>query len=169
MKKEKEINNRTLTYMYDVDETYTYNINHGTDYPYNSLPTGIKGRKYKKTRFINWEPLQEDIIIRHFGSQFHVNFEAVFPNDIIDPSMQLFQMRSKRLDIQNFICEQINFFTALYDDDNDLITSMLIAKYVTDSQTYTIETFDEYYKQLCDILFPKRTFDKIKKMGLVYH
>lgn len=164
VKKEKETNNRTLTYTYNVDEQYTYNINHGTEYPYNGLPMGLKGRKYKKTRFINWQPQPEDIIIRHFGSQFHVNFEAIFPNDIIDPSIQLFQMRSKRLEIQNYICEQINFFTALYDDDNDLITSMLIAKYITDSQTYTIVTFDEYYKQICEVLFPKKTFDKIQKM-----
>lgn len=164
MKKGKEPDNRTLTYTYDVDKEYVYNINHGTDYPYNGLPTGLKGRKYKKTRFINWQPLEEDIIIRHFGSQFHVNFEAVLPNDVIDPSIQLFQMRSKRLEIQNHICEQINFFTALYDDDNDLITSMLIAKYITDSQTYTIVTFEEYYKEICAILFPEKTFEKIKKM-----
>jgi hypothetical protein len=164
MKKEKEVSNKTLTYMYDVNETYTYNVNHGTQYPYNGFPTGLHGRKYKKTRFINWEPIPEDIIIRHFGSQIHVNFSAVFPNDIVDPSIQLFQMRAKRVDVQNLICEQINFFTALYDDDNDLITSMLIAKYLTDSQTYTIVTFEEFYHQLYEILFPEKTMEKIKKM-----
>ena len=51
-----------------------------------------------------------------------------------------------------------------YIDDNDLLTSMLIAKYLTDSQTYTIATFEEYYKKLYEILFPERTLDKIKKM-----
>lgn len=151
-------------YMYDVDEKYTYNINHGTEYPYNGFPTGLYGRKYKKTRFIEWEPVPEDIIIRHFGSQMFMNFEAVFPNDIVDPSIQLFQMRAKRVDLQNLICEQINFFTALYDEDNDLITSMLIAKYLTDSQTYTIVTFEEFYHELYDILFPDKTLEKIKKM-----
>jgi hypothetical protein len=160
----KEPSNKTLLYMLDPDETYTYNVNHGTAYPYNGFPTGMNGRKYKKTRFINWEPIPEDIIIRHHGSQLFVNFTAVFPNDVIDPNIQIFQMRSKKLDLQNYICEQINFFTALYDDDNDLITSMLIAKYLTDSQTFTIVTFDEYYHQLYDILFPERTMDKIKKM-----
>lgn len=163
-KKKKSPDNRTLLYTYDVDKEYTYNINHGTEYPYNSLPTGLNGKKYKKTRFIDWDPLEEDIIIRHYGSQFHVNFEAVLPGQIIDPACQLFQMGKKRLDIQNYICEAINFFTALYDDDNDLITSMLIAKYVTDSQTYTIETFNEYYEEIVDILFPQKTFDKIRKM-----
>ena len=73
-------------------------------------------------------------------------------------------MRTRRLDLQNLICEQINFFTALYDEDNDLITSMFIAKMLTDSQTYTIVTFEEYQKQLFDILFPERTIDKIRKM-----
>ena len=54
-----------------------------------------------------------------------MNFTAVFPNnqDVMDPNIQIFQLRSKKVDIQNYICEQINFFTALYDDDNDLITS----------------------------------------------
>lgn len=160
----KETTNKTLLYMYDVDEEYTYNVNHGTEYPHNGFPPGLYGHRYKKTRFIDWEPIPEDIIIRHYGSQMFVNFSALFPNDIVDPSIQLFQMRAKRTDLQNLICEQINFFTALYDDDNDLITSMLIAKYLTDSQTYTIVTFEEYYKQLYDILFPPITLEKIKKM-----
>lgn len=160
----KEPVNKTMLYLYDPSETYTYNAEHGTEYPYNGFPTGQYGRKYKKTRFINWEPIPEDVIIRHAGSQIFVNFSALFPNDVVDPAIQLFQMRTRRLDLQNLICEQINFFTALYDEDNDLITSMLIAKYLTDSQTYTIVTFEEYQQQLFDILFPERTIDKIKKM-----
>lgn len=160
----KEPSNKTLTYMYDVDEQYTYNVNHGTEYPYNGFPPGLHGRRFKKTRFIEWQPIPEDIIIRHYGSQMFINFEAVFPNDIVDPSIQLFQMRAKRVELQNLICEQINFFTALYDDDNDLITSMLVAKYITDSQTYTIETFDEFYHKLYDVLFPEQMLEKIKIM-----
>ena len=156
--------NKAALYLYDPEAEYTYNAAHGTEYPYNGFPTGQQGRKYKKTRFINWEPIPEDIIIRHSGSQIFVNFSALFPNDVTDPAIQLFQMRTRRLDLQNLICEQINFFTALYDDDNDLITSMLIAKYMTDSQTYTIVTFDEYQQQLFEILFPERTIDKIRKM-----
>lgn len=160
----KEPSSKTLTYMYDPDATYEYNAKHGTEYPYNGFPTGLHGRKYKKTRFIEWEPIPEDIIMRHAGSQIFVNFTALFPNDVVDPSIQIFQLRAKRVDLQNYICEQINFFTALYDDDNDLITSMLVAKYLTDSETYTIATFDEYYHELYDILFPQQTMDKIKKM-----
>lgn len=156
--------NKTLLYLYDPEASYTYNAAHGTEYPYNGFPTGQYGRKYKKTRFIEWNPIPEDIIIRHAGSQIFVNFSALFPDDVPDPAIQLFQMRTRRLDLQNLICEQINFFTALYDDDNDLITSMLIAKLMTDSQTYTIVTFDEYQKQLFDILFPERTIAKIRKM-----
>ena len=164
MKKATEIVSKTLLYTYDPDETYTYNANHGTVYPYNSFPVGMYGRHYNKTRFIQWQPIPEDIIVRHYGSQIFVNFSALFPNDIIDPAIQLFQLRSKRLEIQNLICEQINFFTALYDNDNDLITSMLIAKYKTDSQTYTIVTFDEYYKDIYETLFPPRTIEKIRVM-----
>lgn len=160
----KEVSSKTLLYTYDPDETYTYNTKHGTEYPYNGFPTGLHGRKYKKTRFIEWEPIPEDIIIRHNGSQIFVNFSAVFPNDVVDPSVEVFQLRAKRVDLQNYICEQINFFTALYDDENDLITSMLIAKYITDSETYTIETFDEYAQQLYETLFPERTMVKIRKM-----
>lgn len=156
--------NKTLLYMYDPNETYTYNASHGTEYPYNGFPTGQYGRKYKKTRFINWEPIPEDIIIRHQGSQIFVNFSALFPDDVPDPAIQLFQMRTRRLDLQNLICEQINFFTALYDEDNDLITSMFIAKMLTDSQTYTIVTFEEYQNKLFEILFPERTIEKIKTM-----
>lgn len=160
-----EPSSKTLLYTFDPDEVYSYNINHCTDYPYNGFPKGTNGRVYKKTRFINWEPLQEDIIMRHYGSQIHINFSGVFPpEDIVDPSIQLFQLRSKRLELQNLICEQINFFTALYDDDNELISSMLVAKYVTDSQTYTIATFDEYYRELYNILFTDRILAKIKRM-----
>ena len=159
----KEPSSKTLLYLYDPDETYEYNVKHGTEYPYNGFPTGLKGKKYKKTRFINWEPIPEDIIIRHNGSQIFVNFSALFP-DLIDKAFEVFQLRAKRNDLQNYICEQINFFTALYDDDNDLITSMMIAKYITDSETYTIDTFDEYYKELYDTLFPPRTMEKIRKM-----
>lgn len=155
---------KTLLYMFDPEEEYTYNKNHGTEYPYNKFPTGLYGKKYKRTRFINWQPIPEDIIMRHYGSQIFVNFGALFPDDLVDPSIQLFQMRIKKVELHNIICEQINFFTALYDDDNDLITSMLIAKYMTDSQTYTIVTFDEYYKELYNILFPERTLNKIRKM-----
>lgn len=160
----KDPSSKPLTYLYDPDETYTYNAKHGTEYPYNGFPTGLHGRKYKKTRFIEWEPIPEDIIIRHAGSQIFVNFSALFPDDVIDPSIEVFQLRAKRLNLQNFICEQINFFTALYDDDNDLITSMLIAKYITDSETYTIETFEEYFKEIYDVLFPPTTMMKIQKM-----
>ena len=160
----KEPTVKTLLYTYDPDEKYEYNAKHGTEYPYNGFPTGLHGRKYKKTRFINWEPIPEDIIIRHNGSQIFVNFEALFPNDVIDPAIGVFQLRAKRNDLQNYICEQINFFTALYDDDNELITNMLIAKYITDSETYTVETFDEYYIQLYETLFSDRIMEKIKKM-----
>lgn len=160
----KEPVNKTMLYLYDPEAEYTYNASHGTEYEYNGFPTGWNGRKYKKTRFIGWEPIPEDIIIRHAGSQIFVNFSALFPDNVIDPAIQLFQMRTRRLDLQNLICEQINFFTALYDDDNDLITSMLVAKYLTDSQTYTIVTFNEFQKQLFEILFPERTIAKIRKM-----
>lgn len=160
----KEPVNKTLLYLYEPDKEYPYNTSHGTEYEYNGFPPGWNGRKYKKTRFIGWEPIPEDIIIRHAGSQIFVNFAALFPDNVIDPAIQLFQMRTRRLDLQNLICEQINFFTALYDEDNDLITSMLVAKYLTDSQTYTIVTFKEYQEQLFDILFPERTIAKIRKM-----
>lgn len=158
--------NKTEIYTFDpahADE-YHYNINHGTEYPYNGLPTGMHGRKYKKTRFIRWEPKPEDIVMRHFGSQIIVDFVSLFPNDVIDPNMQIFKLRSKRCDLQNLICEQINFFTALYDPDNDLLTSMLVAKYMTDSQDYTMATFDEYSDRLISILFPTRTLNKIRQM-----
>lgn len=155
---------KTAFYLYDPEADYTYNINHGTEYPYNELPKGINGRRYKKTRFIEWEPIPEDIIIRHNGAQIYVNFPAVFPDDVDDPATCVFVLRSKRADLQNLICEQINFFTALYDDDNDLITSMLIAKYVTDSEQYTIKTFKQYYERLFEILFPPKTMAKIQKM-----
>jgi len=155
---------KALFYLYDPEATYTYNLRHGTEYPYNGFPKGADGRVYKKTRFINWEPIPEDVIIRYSGAQIIVNFEALFPDVIDDPAIQIFQLRSKRPIIQNLICEQINFFTALYDEDNDLLTSMLIAKYKTDSQTYTINTFDEFYEDIYDTLFPDRTIEKINKM-----
>jgi hypothetical protein len=156
---------KTTLYLYDPDVEYTYNAQHGTEYPYNGLPKGINGRIYKKTRFIEWEPIPEDIIIRHSGSQIHVNFPALFHDDV-DPDTCIFVLRSKRVDLQNLICEQINFFTALYDDDNDLITSMLIAKCITDSEQYTIDkdSFKQYYERIEEILFPPRTMERIKKM-----
>lgn len=163
-KKKPDVINKSLIYGYDEEAEYTYNVNHGTVYPYNGFPTGADGRKYKKTRFIRWEPIPEDIIVRHTGSQIRVNWEAVLPGQVIDDNITVFQLRSKRLEIQNLICEQINFFTALYDDDNDLLTSMLIAKYKTDSQLYTIARFDEFYKDIYDTLFPPQTMDKIIKM-----
>ena len=158
--------NKTLLYTLDPDVTYTYNTHHGTEYPYNGFPPGVQGKRYKKTRFIEWEPIPEDIIIRHHGSQVFVNFMAVFPDnqDVIDPNIQIFQLRSKKVDIQNYICEQINFFCALYDDDNELITNMLIAKYITDSGEYNIRTFDEYHQVLFRTLFSDRIIAKIRKM-----
>lgn len=163
-KKKPDPLTKSSTYIYDPDEEYTYNVAHGTEYPYNGLPPGFHGRRYKKTRFIDWAPIPEDIIMRHNGAMIYVNFPAVCPNGVIDPSINVFKLRSKRVDLQNLICEQINFFTALYDDDNDLITSMLTAKYITDSETYTINTFDEYYKELFNTLFTPRTMEKIKLM-----
>lgn len=163
-KKKPDPLTKSSTYIYDSDAEYTYNVAHGTDYPYNGLPPGFHGRRYKKTRFIDWAPIPEDIIMRHNGAMIYVNFPAVCPNGVIDPSICVFRLRSKRVDLQNLICEQINFFTALYDDDNDLITSMLAAKYITDSETYTINTFDEYYKELFNTLFTPRTMEKIKLM-----
>ena len=162
----KKVSNKTLLYTFDPDENYTYNVAHeNIEYPYNNFPKGANGRVYKKTRFNSWEPKQEDIIMRHYCSQIHINFSAVFDEeDVVDPNIQLFQLRSKRLELYNVICEQINFFTALYDDDNELITSMLIAKYKTDSQTYTLNTFDEYAKDLHETLFSKTIMEKIYKM-----
>jgi hypothetical protein len=161
-----DIINKTEIYTFEVDKAdqYTYNVNHGTEYPFNGLPTGMHGRKYKKTRFIRWQPKPEDIVMRHYGSQIIVNFTALFPNDVLDPNCQIFKLRSKRVDLQNLICEQINFFTALYDQDNDLLTSMCVAKYVTDSQDYTMATFEEYSDRLISILFPDKTIEKIRLM-----
>ena len=163
-KKKPEIVNKTLIYGFDPDVEYTYNVEHGTEYPYNGFPTGADGRKYKKTRFIKWNPIPEDVIMRHINSQIHVNWEALFPGQVLDENIEIFQLRSKRLEIQNLICEQINFFTALYDDDNDLLTSMLIAKYKMDSQMFTIVTFEEFYKDMYETLFPPITLEKIFKM-----
>lgn len=165
MPKSKEAINKSLTYAFDPDvTTYPYNVMHGTVYPENGFPPGWEGKRYKKTRFIRWEPIPEDIIARHYGKQIHINFEGLFGDRIKDKNIQIFLMRAKRLDLQNIICEQINFFTALYDDDNDLITSMYIAKNITDSQTYTIDTFKQFSNEIYAILFPQRTIDKIKKM-----
>ena len=163
-KKKPDVVNKTLVYGFDPEETYTYNLAHGTEYPYNGFPTGADGRKYKKTRFIKWNPIPEDVIARHYNAQIIVNWEAIFPGQLVDPNIMIFQLRSKRLEIQNLICEQINFFTALYDNDNDLLTSMLIAKYKTDSQIYTIVTFDEFFHDIYDVLFPERTMQKIFTM-----
>ena len=51
-KKEKITVNKTILYGFDSEEEYHYNTHHGTIYPYNGFPTGIGGKKYKKTRFI---------------------------------------------------------------------------------------------------------------------
>lgn len=162
----EEIINKSELYTFEPDKAdqYTYNSEHGTEYPYNGLPKGMHGRKYKQTRFIRWNPDPSDIVMRHYGSQIIVNFTAVFPNGVLDPNCQIFRLRSKRADLQNLICEQINFFTALYDQDNDLLSSMVVAKYVTDSQDYTMATFDEYSDRLISILFPERTLNKIRLM-----
>lgn len=160
--KKPEVINKSLFYLFDPDETYTYNVRHGTEYPYNKFPKGAEGQTYKPTRFINWQPIPEDVIMRYYGAQIIMNFQALFPDT--DPMMQIFQLRSKRPEIQNLICEQINFFTALYDDDNELISNMLIAKYKTDSQIYTIKTFDEFYLDIYETLFSPQMMDKIEKM-----
>ena len=160
--KKPEVISKSLFYLFDPEETYTYNVHHGTEYPYHKFPKGAEGQTYKPTRFINWQPIPEDVIMRYFGAQIIVNFQALFPDT--DPAFQIFQLRSKRPEIQNLICEQINFFTALYDPDNELITNMLIAKYKTDSQTYTIKTFDEFYQDIYDTLFSSQMMDKIEKM-----
>lgn len=161
----KETSNKSIIYGFDPEAEYVYNCKHGTIYPENGFPPGWQGKRYKKTKFIRWEPIPEDIFIRHIGSQVHANFAGLLGEEHIkDKNIMLFQMRAKRLDLQNLICEQINFFTALYDDDNDLITSMYIAKLITDSQTYTIQTFDEFYHEIYNNLFPKSTIEKIERM-----
>ena len=160
----KETVNKTALYLYDPDETYTYNIHHGTEYPYNGFPKGENGKIFKKTRFIGWVPEPEDIIIRHSGKQIIMQFSLVLPDEVIDPATEIFQMRSKRSDAQNHICEQINFFCALYDDDNELICNMLAAKYMTDAQNHTLENFEEYYSELYDTLFSPRIMEKIQRM-----
>lgn len=160
----KETVNKTALYLYDPDETYTYNIHHGTEYPYNGFPKGENGKVFKKTRFINWVPEPEDIIIRHSGKQIIMQFGLVLPDEVSDPAIEIFQMRSKRSDAQNHICEQINFFCALYDDDNELICNMLAAKYMTDAQNHTLENFEEYYSELYDTLFSPRIMEKIQIM-----
>lgn len=160
----KETVNKTALYLYDPDETYTYNIHHGTEYPYNGFPKGENGKVFKKTRFINWIPEPEDIIIRHSGKQIIMQFGLVLPDEVSDPAIEIFQMRSKRSDAQNHICEQINFFCALYDDDNELICNMLAAKYMTDAQNHTLENFEEYYSELYDTLFSPRIMEKIQIM-----
>lgn len=160
----KETVNKTALYLYDPDETYTYNIHHGTEYPYNGFPKGENGKIFKKTRFIGWVPEPEDIIIRHSGRQIIMQFGLVLPNEVIDHATEIFQMRSKRSDAQNHICEQINFFCALYDDDNELICNMLAAKYMTDAQNHTLENFEEYYSELYDTLFSPRIMEKIQRM-----
>ena len=93
----KETTNKTLLYSFDPDETYTYNADHGTEYPLNGFPPGLNGRRYKKTRFINWEPVPDDIIVRHYGSQIIVSFELLFPNDVLDPNICIFW-------VSKFIC-----------------------------------------------------------------
>ena len=158
----KETVNKTALYLYDPDETYTYNIHHGTEY--NGFPKGENGKIFKKTRFIGWVPEPEDIIIRHSGRQIIMQFGLVLPDEVIDHATEIFQMRSKRSDAQNHICEQINFFCALYDDDNELICNMLAAKYMTDAQNHTLENFEEYYSELYDTLFSPRIMEKIQRM-----
>ena len=82
--------NKTLLYSFDPDEEYTYNANHGTEYPFNGFPVGVNGRRYKKTRFIDWNPIPEDIIVRHSGAQIIVSFELLFPDDIPDLNTRVF-------------------------------------------------------------------------------
>ena len=100
---DRDAANKTLMYEYDPEETYTYNIKHGSEYPYNGFPKGEGGKIFKKTRFIGWSPKPDDIIVRYNGKQMVVMFHLLFPddNDVIDPAMEIFQMRSKRSDVQN--------------------------------------------------------------------
>lgn len=156
---------KALIYGYDPSlEPYPYDITHSTEYPYNDFPLGANKRRYMKTRFRNWEPVPQDIIIRHNSKQMIVNFKAIFGDRVKDPAMEIFQLRSRRPDMQNIICEQVSFFCALYDPDNDLITSMFIAKNITDSQKYTINTINELYDELYETLFPPKTIEKIERM-----
>lgn len=158
----KNLSSKDLMFIYDPEhqDEYAYDSRHthASDYPYNKFPKGKNGKVYKETRFREWEPFPEDIVIRYRKDQVFVDFKSLFPHLDIPEELQVFQLRSSKAGSKKYVCESINFFASLYDYDNVLLTNMFIAKCETDSNDagYTLgETYNEYCDYILDTLFPE--------------
>lgn len=163
----------TQRYSFDKDVEYPpYNANHvftpETEYPYNEFPVGKDANgnkiKYKPTRFINWEPRQEDIILRYENNFLIMNWKDVFPEYIRAEEQQKFKMRKGRSPLQNILCEQINFYCCFYDKDNQLLANMLTCKIATDRNMFPLQSFQDYTKFLNDTLFTPDIIANIRRM-----
>lgn len=163
----------TMRYMYNKDVEYPpYNVNHTftpeTEYPYNEFPIGRDANgqrvRYKPTRFINWQPRQEDIILRYENNFLILNWKDVFPEYIRADEQMRFKMRKGRSPLQNILCEQINFYCCFYDPDNQLLANMLTCKIATDRNMFTLQSFPDYINFLNETLFTPDIIANIRKM-----
>jgi len=64
------------------------------------------------------------------------------------------------------MCEELNFFEVLYDQEGELITSLFRVKYLidNDSTTYTLKNFDAFKDMVYKIIFTPSLKEKIIRM-----
>ena len=137
----------------------------------------VKLIKYKKHQFPNgmssyWIKWKINECDKRFFSQpktMIINFDKELSHIDNENISALNEWKVTKLSYSSYLprmCEELNFFEALYDKEGELITSLFRIKYLidVDNVSYTMKNFDAF-KDLCyKTLFTPSMKEKITRM-----
>jgi hypothetical protein len=127
-------------------------------YPKNKFPNGYY------SYFYNFKIREDDIIFSPIGKTLHVDFgRLIAPHtEVFD---DFFMQKQSYIKALPEICEDLNFFEALYDRDHELLTAMYRIKYIIDSDAMPeCRDVNNFRKLLYDTIATPSIIKKIDDM-----
>ena len=140
-------------------------------------PKEIKRWKYKKNKFpngaesywVNWKLHPDDARFFSMPKTMIIKFDKELSHIDNENISALNEWKVTKLSYSSYLprmCEELNFFETMYDQEGELITALFRIKYLidVDNISYTMKNFDAF-KDLCyKTIFTPSIKEKITRM-----
>jgi len=135
----------------------------------NKLPDkyGYQSHKFPhgfENYFYKWTPFEEDILFVPMKNKVTISFDKLLGKpefQVLNNFIITKHSYSNNLDI---ICEDLNFFSALYDRDHELVLGLFRLKFLIDNQNKSVDNFDKFKSIVYETVVSENIKKKISLM-----
>ncbi|MDE7345555.1 MAG: hypothetical protein K2N48_02305, partial [Muribaculaceae bacterium] len=140
-------------------------------------PTEIPRWKYKKHAFpngaesywIKWKLYPDDARFFSLPKTMIIKFDQELEHADDEKIAALNEWRVTKLSYSSYLpkmCEELNFFEAMYDREGELITALFRIKFLidVDNISYTMKNFDAFIDLVYNTIFTESMKEKIRRM-----